>query len=422
MNVNTFGRTLSRIIDVFLALFLVLNCQSVYQNSVGFNFRVYEITALLIVLSFVVKFSFYKTSFYNFNRFSLFVCCYFVYLIIFILFSVQKGAIISFLGRYGLFPFVAFNFILELPQEDKFYIFKKFIDWVTIITLISLLFWSFGSTFKLISPTSLFTFKWGEVLPVNSYFGVYFETQYVDWIGIEWFYRNTAIFVEGPMFCLVLIIAIIFIVVSPIQIKNTKIKIVVLCLGLISTFSTTGLLFLGLLILCFFYKNRNLRKYLLIALPFIIIMGVFFLIKKSSTGSFFLRLDDYVAGFKTWITKPVFGFGFGNFDAVIENMSRDDNIGFSNSIFAVLVQGGLIYGLMFFIPIIYGITIGIKRKSSSLLFLSLSYVFLFVLIVFQTAFINFFIWMLIYSFPVKKRKLKRVDLVPYLPQKGGGSL
>ena len=95
MNVNTFGRTLSRIIDVFLALFLVLNCQSVYQNSVGFNFRVYEITALLIVLSFVVKFSFYKISFYNFNRFSLFVCCYFVYLIIFILFSVQKGAIVS---------------------------------------------------------------------------------------------------------------------------------------------------------------------------------------------------------------------------------------------------------------------------------------------------------------------------------------
>ena len=364
------------------------------------------------MLSAVVKFGCNGICNSKFKFFIAFFCFYFLYLALMIIFSVEKSLIVSFLGRYGLLPFVVFTFLLDLPAKDKYYVFKKFADLVAVITFISIFFWLFGSTLKILKPNSLFSYDWGQTVSVNSYYGLYFETQFVDWIGIDWFYRNTSIFVEGPMFCLVLILAIMFILTCPTEFKHKKIELAVLCIGLITTFSTTGLLFLGLLVLLYFYKEPKLRIFLLIILPVTIIAGIYFLIKKSGTGSFFLRLDDYVAGFKTWISKPLFGYGFGKFDAVIENMSRDDNIGFSNSIFAVLVQGGIVYGLLFIVPIFYGIMSGIKKKQRRLLFLSLCYALLFVLIVFQTAFINLYIWTCIFSFPVKNGEKKKYEIMP----------
>lgn len=392
-NCLTFSKKsgLEQVLGYLLALFLILNNQTVFQNSISFNYHIYEITLLLIIVTTlyqIKKYGIYENKFKSLLNLSF---IYYVYLSIISIASVGADQLVSFWARYASLPFVFFYFSSNASYIVKIELFRKVVNVMVVISCISLFFWIFGSTFKMITPTGVALFEWGAVNEVSSYFNIYFETQYVDWLGIDLFWRNTAIFVEGPMMSLTLIIAITLIYYFDDIWYIATWKKFILAFAIITSFSVTGYFILWGFVVLKLYRSKKYRAIMIVILiPLSLYAIQIMMDMKQSTGSYSLREDDYYVGFITWLQNPIFGWGFNNWEALQANMKGRANDGFSNSIFSVLTQGGILMGLMYFIPILIGIT----SKEFKRFVVCIVYAILFISIIFQTAYINFFLFCL----------------------------
>lgn len=380
-----------QVLGYLLALFLILNNQTVFQNSISFNYHIYEITLLLIIVTTlyqIEKYGIYENKFKSLLNLSF---IYYVYLSIISIASVGVDQLVSFWARYASLPFVFFYFSSNASYIVKIELFRKVVNVMVVISCISLFFWIFGSTFKMITPTGVALFEWGTVNEVSSYFNIYFETQYVDWLGIDFFWRNTAIFVEGPMMSLTLIIAITLIYYFDDVWHIATWKKFILAFAIITSFSVTGYFILWGFVVLKLYRSKKFRAIMIVMLiPLSLYAIQVMMDMKQSTGSYSLREDDYYVGFITWLQNPIFGWGFNNWEALQANMKGRANDGFSNSIFSVLTQGGILMGLMYFIPILIGIT----SKEFKRFVVCIVYAILFISIIFQTAYVNFFLFCL----------------------------
>ena len=380
-----------QVLGYLLALFLILNNQTVFQNSISFNYHIYEITLLLIIVTTlyqIEKYGIYENKFKSLLNLSF---IYYVYLSIISIASVGVDQLVSFWARYASLPFVFFYFSSNASYIVKIELFRKVVNVMVVISCISLFFWIFGSTFKMITPTGVALFEWGTVNEVSSYINIYFETQYVDWLGIDFFWRNTAIFVEGPMMSLTLIIAITLIYYFDDIWHIATWKKFILAFAIITSFSVTGYFILWGFVVLKLYRSKKFRAIMIVMLiPLSLYAIQVMMDMKQSTGSYSLREDDYYVGFITWLQNPIFGWGFNNWEALQANMKGRANDGFSNSIFSVLTQGGILMGLMYFIPILIGIT----SKEFKRFVVCIVYAILFISIIFQTAYVNFFLFCL----------------------------
>ena len=380
-----------QVLGYLLALFLILNNQTVFQNSISFNYHIYEITLLLIIVTTlyqIEKYGIYENKFKSLLNLSF---IYYVYLSIISIASVGVDQLVSFWARYASLPFVFFYFSSNASYIVKIELFRKVVNVMVVISCISLFFWIFGSTFKMITPTGVALFEWGTVNEVSSYFNIYFETQYADWLGIDFFWRNTAIFVEGPMMSLTLIIAITLIYYFDDIWHIATWKKFILAFAIITSFSVTGYFILWGFVVLKLYRSKKFRAIMIVMLiPLSLYAIQVMMDMKQSTGSYSLREDDYYVGFITWLQNPIFGWGFNNWEALQANMKGRANDGFSNSIFSVLTQGGILMGLMYFIPILIGIT----SKEFKRFVVCIVYAILFISIIFQTAYVNFFLFCL----------------------------
>ena len=380
-----------QVLGYLLALFLILNNQTVFQNSISFNYHIYEITLLLIIVTTlyqIEKYGIYENKFKSLLNLSF---IYYVYLSIISIASVGVDQLVSFWARYASLPFVFFYFSSNASYIVKIELFRKVVNVMVVISCISLFFWIFGSTFKMITPTGVALFEWGTVNEVSSYFNIYFETQYVDWLGIDFFWRNTAIFVEGPMMSLTLIIAITLIYYFDDIWHIATWKKFILAFAIITSFSVTGYFILWGFVVLKLYRSKKFRAIMIVMLiPLSLYAIQVMMDMKQSTGSYSLREDDYYVGFITWLQNPIFGWGFNNWEALQANMKGRANDGFSNSIFSVLTQGGILMGLMYFSPILIGIT----SKEFKRFVVCIVYAILFISIIFQTAYVNFFLFCL----------------------------
>lgn len=380
-----------QVLGYLLALFLILNNQTVFQNSISFNYHIYEITLLLIIVTTlyqIEKYGIYENKFKSLLNLSF---IYYVYLSIISIASVGVDQLVSFWARYASLPFVFFYFSSNASYIVKIELFRKVVNVMVVISCISLFFWIFGSTFKMITPTGVALFEWGTVNEVSSYFNIYFETQYVDWLGIDFFWRNTAIFVEGPMMSLTLIIAITLIYYFDDIWHIATWKKFILAFAIITSISVTGYFILWGFVVLKLYRSKKFRAIMIVMLiPLSLYAIQVMMDMKQSTGSYSLREDDYYVGFITWLQNPIFGWGFNNWEALQANMKGRANDGFSNSIFSVLTQGGILMGLMYFIPILIGIT----SKEFKRFVVCIVYAILFISIIFQTAYVNFFLFCL----------------------------
>lgn len=81
---------------------------------------------------------------------------------------------------------------------------------------------------------------------------------------------------------------------------------------------------------------------ILVLIIVLIIVNNLFAI-KSGTGSWEVRFDDFLAGYKAWKDNILFGNGYDTMDAINWHMSaiRAYNTGYSSGIFSILAQGGI---------------------------------------------------------------------------------
>lgn len=395
---------ISKVIDILLALFLILNCQSLYQNSATSNYHIYEITLILILISMLLHgIQNPLISKEKANHTAMYSLIYFFITVFILIVDVSTSDWLSYSARFLIAPIILFYFLPINNLKNKVRLMRYFVSWTILITLVSLFFFILGTNLNLISPTGTFQYKWGNILNAQSYYNLYFGgVQYVDGGILKGvLYRNTAIFVEGPMYAAVLDLALFFLYILKDDFRFFKTAFLVLMIGIITSNSTTAII-IGIILTFFVFRDTSFAKKLknIIILPIIIIV-VFLLIEIiftkagsfSSTSSFGIRYDDYIAGFQAWIRSPILGWGYNNLSVINSFRENAANAGFSNSIFAILNSGGLLFGSLYLFPIFHALCR--KKRNHMQVEFSLVYLLLIILVLFYTSYINFFIWALL---------------------------
>lgn len=260
---------------------------------------------------------------------------------------------------------------------------SKYTDIVFLIAVISLFFWLLGSIFQILVPNVTVLSTWADIRgrPTNGYFYLYFETQRINLIGFSG-WRNTAIFTEGPMYNIILVLA--FIQMLFFEKRRHLFRESILLVAMISTLSTTGFFAVAFMYIYRIYLKGKLtsKKILfLITLSPIFLIGVIFFLyrlatEKLQTGSSAMRLDDINAGFMAWKNNLLMGNGYTHLESIFPymNMSFRFNTGYSNGIMSIVVQGGIILFILYFLPMIF--ILFSKYFSKDIKFLIIIWLFL----------------------------------------------
>lgn len=401
---------LFKVLCCMTSLFLILNCQSVWQNTINHNYHIYEFTLFFIILLCVYSIFNFKTSKKKLEKFKVISIFYLFIIVVLLILSVSLSNWIRFLSRFLSFPIILLFFFSNLKQKEKQYIFYCFINWVSIIAWITFVLWLFSSL-GIIHQTGVIQVNWfGDY---SNYFNLYFSSPYqmIDFINIG-LRRNIGIFTEGPMFMIVLSFALMLMLLINDNYKISRFKIIGMVLAMLSTASITGYLIMAIIGAYIFIKNKKyiglmlniekkfnidkryikyIYKGLMIICVLLIIVIIFL---KKDTASFHARFDDYITGLKCWMVSPLWGNGYENIEFLRQFMSdsRSWNIGFSNTVFAVLAYGGVLFAVPFVYPILEGLKHSVRTKNWNVTIVCFIYTLLYFTVIFYTFYINFFIW------------------------------
>lgn len=404
--------------EYILILLLILSCGTVYDNLHNFNLYISEIF-LLLVIGYDIYLWKRKTKEWN-NKNKIFIIgiIYFIFQIVYCAIHIyNKDNTLSSLKTYMVKMFVLLpSLVLLFMQQDKNTFLKnyirKFSNIVYIIACTSLLFFIAGSLLHIIKPTNVVTINWGEEeRKINSYCNVYFESQYTISNG-KYKIRNCGISAEGPMYSILLIIALGYELLLN---KKRKSNIIILLLTILTSLSTAGILLAACMILAItirylinvINKGKKIKKKLFKIMSIILIISVIFisliaLWDKMQSPSFLIRLNDWVVSFKSLKNNPVFGNGYHNYNVIfnIQGINGQTIQGQSSSVANILSEGGIWLLILYTLPYVYVVYKELKSKHANealffiiygLLFFSVIYTYTICAITFLAYFYSYFI-------------------------------
>lgn len=260
---------------------------------------------------------------------------------------------------------------------------------LSLIALISLFFWLFGSIMHVFNPSQKLTIYVSDVPRIKqSYFFIQYEMQKEEVLGASGIWRNTGFFYEGPKYVLLLSIMLAY---ELFMARRTSFKrCIVFSITALSTMSMTGVYAIGFIWILYLFVKFPAGSNRGFALRAVIVLALFGVgtqvasyfentfTLKAATASYSTRMDNYQAGFAAWLERPVLGSGYLNMTDVIAHYSsfRLKDIGYSNSVFRVLAQGGIYLAFMYIVPMIKTIQEAIttqNRKKFGFLLIFLYY-------------------------------------------------
>ena len=238
-----------------------------------------------------------------------------------------------------------FSSLRRISFERIISILIKYSNVVAILALISLVYWVFGSNLEIIQPTLYVPNSWkgdGTRL-IPTYHFLYFETQESSFMGYETV-RNSGIFNEGPMYNMILCVALAMeLFLRP---RKSLWRIIILAFTIVTTFTTTGFLFLTFASawIVFRFFSQKGRILLLTILPLLAIGVMNFsesIIedKESSSGegSVKSRTTDILTCIEIGMENPFFGQGL----FTKKPGEAAGGYGYSNSLFTLFADGGI---------------------------------------------------------------------------------
>ncbi len=261
---------------------------------------------------------------------------------------------------------------------------------------ISVVMWLLCSIMKRIPITHMFPYAWGpDVTFIPSYYDIYFETQQIFLFG-EATWRNTGIFNEGPMYNMVLCVALsIEYFMRP---ARSKLRIVILVTTIISTFTTTGQLFLVSLLGWHIFTKVGSRHRILmiISVPIILFLinvaGGILMDAKTEVGgegSVFSRTQDILTCIDVGLSNPLLGVGIISADDM--QLWHGRGYGYSNSLFTVFAKGGIYFLLLYIVALlIIPIKYYLNYKNKQWLLTMLFFFFLFTITISYDKYLTLF--------------------------------
>ena len=378
---------LAIIIGYIIGFIFIIDCRSLYQTTfnLGNYLNIILIFLMVIYLGLVMK-KIQKNVLVNTIEVSGIII---LYLLIYGIFKSQG------LKFYELVIIILLSFwIIRLgPWENKIpRILTYYGNLISIVALVAIFFWIFGSVLKIISPSGVVSSTWGASNGgynlVPTYHNLYFETQKSDFTFTIWgtISRNSAIFTEGPMASLNFSIGLLT-QLYRLKSKWGKLKTIILILAILTTFSVTGyILLLGLGLIFLVRQSKKIPNELIsyfygFVLLLIVILTVVVLYNSklsSNAASVSVRKDDYMVGFRAWLSNPILGIGIQNYGGLKNFMEswRYFNTGFSNSVMDILSGGGIYLGAGYLFCFIKGFIDSYKSDEKKVLFiLAMFYLF-----------------------------------------------
>ena len=257
-------------------------------------------------------------------------------------------------------PIIWFIAFLILCNDINI-VWKAFINVTVIFAIISLFYFFLGTCFNVVSESGITEIYWGtwDSSAIRTFHNLYYEAQTLKINATQFMARNCGIFCEAPMYNFMLCIAVsaeLFIVD-----KVHWWKILLLLVTIITTFSTTGYLFIVITVL-FYLANIIFTKEgfsihktafsILTILGIMLVLGI--LIHKITTisgaGSVNVRSDHLKACIKAWLDSPVLGVGYENQSAIMEyeKYKQGISVGFPY----LLATGGILLSSLLVVPYI----------------------------------------------------------------------
>ena len=289
--------------------------------------------------------------------------------------------------QYFLIPLILFLALFWLVKNKEI-IWKAITDVVCVFSVISLFFYVFGTWLHLISPMNHVIREWGSwgPNPIPNYYFLYYQAQVTHHGNFD-LWRNCGIFAEAPMYNMMLCISLAAEVFLYRRKKGRKAVIAILIITIVSTFSTTGFLFLALL--CAFalinsarfisFCKKHIKIAIAVAALFLGAATLMVIIKLQTpqgSGSTAVRMDHTFTCLKIWKEYFLFGYGWLN-DGLFMQLSKHPS-GLSVGLPYFLACGGTILGSLIFVPYVISIVNAIKTRDFKLLSFSTLFIMLFV--------------------------------------------
>ena len=300
--------------------------------------------------------------------------------------SISKEVYICIIIGFPLLLIMFYNLRLMQMEYELFYC----IEWVMLrLSVISLFFWLFGQISGLVHTNMSVVSNWGRIRTWEGYYGLHFATNYSNSLG-NGLPINSGLFSEGPMFCLWLCISLateLFL-----REKYSKPRVALLIITIATTLSTTGVLFVALsfgLKYLEYMKGRVsiwkvvLTFLLILLLPVAVVALQQVIMLKMNTSSYSIRYRDYIAGYLLFREHPIFGSGYGNIMSLQKYvlLSTAGNVGFSNTVTAILGTGGLWNFIIYLASIVIPLG-GRGKKDQHIKSFFILYTFLTVFVIF----------------------------------------
>lgn len=389
------SKSIIRFYSHLLVITIIIDYTSLYQFIIPDS--IYTLMRIGIPMLLPV---FKKGEMVAYKNWLKYLVIYYLYISLFFLFHIETN--FGYFFKFLVFFPILLYYYLCVKEKYRDELLLIYNSWITKIAVVSLLLYFLGPLTNIITPTGKVFTEWGIPRNVDTYFYLLFNTQSLMFMGSEMF-RNTSIFTEGPMcnfhFCLALLIELY------VKKKPIRLNVLVLVLGILSVFSTTGQVLLILILLSVPIKKiitlKTKRIYKLII--FVTVVPIFLFISywgissiimekaSSSAGSFVTHLVNMEDGISAFKNNPIVGGGIGNFIS-----------GSSNSFFVLLAEGGICLTLLYVVTFMFFPYLGYRNtQNSNILLFSF---FLFVLISFTVvpyAMITFLC--MAYSFSSVKR-------------------
>lgn len=375
-------KSINNFLEYIIVLLTILESTSVYSNSNILPVGI--LTSLSILMGIYSILNIENVLHLNKKKLGIYFI-YIIYIIIFMIVNVTAKNFLNFIIKY-IFIVSVFYFNIKNNYDLKRYL-TYYCNIVFVLCCLSLILYFLGYICNLLPINYNIVLNWGNTKIIGSIFNLQFIIQKENFLGAI-LIRNTGVFCEAPMYMLNLVLCL---TLNLFYIKTSKINIIILIFGIITTFSSTGYIMLIIIFLLYIISNKKMNLKILI-IPIVLISSLFIISNiiesKSTTRSYSVRYDDYVASIKAWKKNIIFGNGYKQNDEFLNNISsfRNTNKGQSSSIGAVLSQGGLFMLILYFISFwkIYKF----NEKSK---YFAIVYLILFVLVVFQYTAVELFI-------------------------------
>lgn len=356
------SQVISNILTYLTAISIILDIGCVYTHM-GDSFHLQVIVRYLPIIFLTMRI--FLMRYINVKKLKMAVInvsFIFIYLAIYMIISKSK---ISITLRDIVLLCIIFMYYVLIESDSMPKLLIAYRNVIFIIAAISIFMWLFCCILRFIPVTSIETVYWGKAAQVQSYFMVQFESEYLYLFGQK-IICNRSFFVERAFAAFAFLIGGIYELF--IEKEQSKVRLIVLFMAIITTFSMTGIITTIFTVVIYYaIQKGNFTIYRIlkwfifpIMLSVSIILISYLLNEKISQGrSVNIRLADIQNGIIAWKTSPIFGYGYSNADTIDATF----NTGYSNSISMILTRGGIWILLLYILAFFKGIYAAVKRKN-----------------------------------------------------------